>query len=169
MLRVAGLFIAYLESYAQFRDHGQPSIGTVYALILQQTLLAYALMSATIPCLKGFLGRFRTGDLATLSESATGYGQSYGQSYGQNSNRSGRHGSGGHGQSFALKSLDRTGVNLGTGKRTNDGPSNLRPDDIQNSTLVYSDAVEGDNGSATSFGSEQMIIHRKVEWNVVPE
>ena len=165
MLRVAGLFIAYFESYAQFRDHGQASIGAVHALIWQQTLLAYALMSATIPCLKGFLGRFRTGDLATLSESATGYGQSYGQ----NSNRSGRHESGGHGQSFALKPLDRTGVNLGTGKRTNTGPSNLRPDDIQNSTLVYSDAVEGDNGSATSFGSEQMIIHRRVEWNVVPE
>ncbi len=55
--------------YISFREHGRPSIEAVDFLGLQQTLLAYGLMAATIPCLRGFLGRFRTGDLARLTES----------------------------------------------------------------------------------------------------
>ncbi len=68
-ISVPALFIAYLILYTSFRKHGRPSIDAVDSLVLQQTLIAYSLMAATIPGLKSFLGRFRTGDLTRLAES----------------------------------------------------------------------------------------------------
>ena len=67
---VPALFIVYLTLHSSFRSHGPPNLSSTDYLVLQQTLLAYSLMAATVPCLCGFLGRLRTGDLARLFESS---------------------------------------------------------------------------------------------------
>lgn len=164
-IRVAGLFVAYLMSYTSFRERGRPSIDAVDSLMLQQALLAYGLMSATIPCLKGFLGRFRTGDLAKLTESEIMH--SYGaRQYGSRSRSRSRS----HGQSYALSLMDRQGGAGKVQRAKNQLPAILRPDGVHYSTHAYAQR-SGDNGSGSvrSFGSEQMIIHRRVDYDVVAQ
>ena len=159
--RVAGLFVAYLVSYKTFRESGRPSIDAVDYLILQQVMLAYGLMSATIPCLKSFLGRFRTGDLAKLTESEVM--ESYNLRENSSTSRSRS-----HGQSLALTSMDRRG-GVGQGKRAKTQlPAMLRPDDTYHTTQAYAQR-SSDNGSGSnrSSGSQQMIIHRRVDFDVV--
>ncbi|KAK5120384.1 hypothetical protein LTR85_006323 [Meristemomyces frigidus] len=146
---VAIIFIVYLESYIHFRQHGKDSIGAVNSIILQEVLIAYSLISATIPCLKGFLGRFQTGDLAKLSESETR--QTYGSRGGAQS------------QSYALSSLDREGMSRR--RPTQKDFIQLQPVNVEHSAT----ASGGDNTSASlrSFGSEQMIIHKRTEVDIV--
>ena len=160
-ISVAGLFIAYLMSYTAFREHGRPSIDAVDSLILQQVLLAYNLMSATIPCLKNFLGRFRTGDLVKLTESEVMQSHDLREYSLTSRSRS-------HGQSFALSSMDRQ-RGVGKVKRAKSQPPAIfRPEDIQNTTHAYAQR-SGDNGSGSigSSESQHMFIHRRVDFTVV--
>lgn len=107
-------------------------------------------MSATIPCLKGFLGRFQTGDLAKLSEGDTTYAS------GSRSES--------HGQSYALSSLDHKGGAVSRNRQAKAQSTDFRPDFAENSAVAYAERGEDNsNGSVRSFGSEQMIIHRRVE------
>ncbi|PNS17722.1 Glutaminyl-peptide cyclotransferase-like protein [Sphaceloma murrayae] len=59
------LFIAHVYFYARFIESGfeHSSVGLVDPLIIQQVLVSYALVSATVPCLKGFAARFNTGGI----------------------------------------------------------------------------------------------------------
>ncbi|PSK55251.1 hypothetical protein B9Z65_2640 [Elsinoe australis] len=59
------LFVAHLHFYARFINSGpdHSNIGLVDPLIIQQALVSYALVSATVPCLKGFAARFATGGI----------------------------------------------------------------------------------------------------------
>lgn len=124
-------------------------------MVWQQVLCGYSLITATTPCLKGFLGRFRTEDLARVTESP-----SYSRSYGQASRTTP------HPQSYVLESLDHHGSR----RRPPNGEFSTltcRPAGVLHSATAYAEA-SGDNGdgSVKSFGSEQMIIHRKVEYGV---
>ncbi|KAK4550011.1 hypothetical protein LTR36_002978 [Oleoguttula mirabilis] len=148
---VAILFIVYFKSYMDFRLHGKDSIGAVNNIVLQQTLIAYSLISATIPCLKGFLGRFQTGDLARLSEGGTRY--AYGTRGGT------------HSESYALSLLDRDA--LSRRRPAQKHRIKLQPASVEHMAM----ASGGDNASASvrSFGSEQMIIHKRTEFDVVSQ
>lgn len=111
-------------------------------------------MSATTPCLKGFLGRFRTEHLARVTDGSSGT-----RTYTQNSrNKSNQN-------TYVLQSLDRK--NDGK-KPPNDEPTTLacRPPDVAHSATAYADFVDNGDGSVKSFGSERMMIHRKVEYDV---
>jgi len=113
-------------------------------------------MSATIPCLKGFLGRFQTGDLARLSESdvLTAYGSD--NAYGRP-----------HGDSYVLSSMDGQG-RPGKVKRVVSQLGELRPDNIHYTSHAYGQrGATGD--SRRSSGSEQMIIRRRVDIDVVEQ
>jgi hypothetical protein len=68
-----GGFIVYLVTYEHFRKRGRSNIGAITPLIWQQVLLATALLTATIPCLKGVLGRFKTLDLVTITSATNAY------------------------------------------------------------------------------------------------
>lgn len=111
-------------------------------------------MSATTPCLKGFLGQFRT-DLARVNE-----GSSATRTHEQNSSTRG------HPETYALESLERRNSKR---RLPNDELNVLacRPADVLHSATAYAETF-GDNGdgSVKSFGSERMMIHRKVEFGV---
>ena len=147
------MFIAYLEAYIHFRNNGGTSLDVVPSLVWQQVLCGYCLVTATTPCLKGFLGRFRT-EITAINENTL-----YSRTHNQNSRSRPAP------WSRALESLNRDGV----GKRPRQHKSNTfacRPAGTQ-FAVAYAETQE-DNGdeSVKSFGSEQMIIHRKVEYNV---
>ncbi|KAF2222077.1 hypothetical protein BDZ85DRAFT_320350 [Elsinoe ampelina] len=59
------LFIWHVYSYSRWINSGleHSNIGLVDPLVIQQVLVCYALVSATIPCLKGFASRFGTGGI----------------------------------------------------------------------------------------------------------
>lgn len=157
---VPALFIAHLILYTSFREHGRPSIDAVDFLVLQQTLLAYGLMAATIPCLRGFLGRFRTGDLSRLTESEIMQSDLLREWVSRSKPKP-------HGQSYVLSSMDRQ--KYGKVRRAKDQLSAmLQSDGTHHSTHAWA-AGQDDNGNSTipSSGSERMIIHRTVDFDVV--
>lgn len=123
-------------------------------LVWQQILCGYSLISATTPCLNSFLGRFRTQDLARVTEDSSGT-----RTYTQNSK------SRTNPESLVLESLDHK-----TSKRppANDQPTVLatHPAGVLHSATVYADFGDNGDGSVKSFGSERMMIHRKVEYDV---
>ena len=124
-------------------------------LVWQQVLCGYSLVSATTPCLKGFLGKFRTEDLARVPEGSSGT-----RTYDRNSSTRTNP------ESYVLESLNRKSSRI---RPPNDEPTVLarRPADALHSATAYAEAF-GDNGdgSVKSFGSERMMIHRKVEFDV---
>lgn len=161
-ISVPTLFIAYSILYTSFREHGRPSIDAVDSLVLQQMLLAYGLMAATIPCLKGFLGRFRTGDLARLTESEIMQSDVL-RDWGSRSR------SRPHGQTHVLSSMDRQ--KLGKVRRAKSQTSAvLQPDGTRHSTYAWAERRH-DHGrsSIRSSASEQMIIHRTMDFDVVSQ
>ena len=152
---VPAIFIAYLEAYIRFRKHGRAGIDVVDSMVWQQVLCGYSLVSATTPCLKGFLGRFRTEDLVRLGRGSSGSG-----TYDQTSRTETTS------QSYPLEPLSGKSER----RRAPIEESNIldcRPSDVLHSATAYAED-RGENGdeSVKSFGSEQMIIHRKVEYGV---
>ena len=142
---VIPIFIGYFVSYQIFRHYATDSIDVVNNLILQQALLAYSLISPTIPCLKGFLGRFETAELTRLSEgdSVTTYGL----------------GSRTRVQSVALSTMESCGPRA---KTTKENPA-LAPKNVQHPTRAYAESSHcGDSDSIISFGSQQSFCNRRV-------
>lgn len=135
---VALIFIAFLLSYLTFLSSGAPNIGIVPTLSWQQILLCYALMSATIPVLKGFIGRFKTADLVRIDPNSS---------------------AGRYGASYALDTMRSATHKHGDIKLRPDGPNEITTD-------VYHDNHNGEGGSIASGDSEQMIIHRRVDFTV---
>lgn len=145
------MFIVYFSTYRDFRDQGRPNIGAVIPLIWQQILLATALLTATIPCLKGFLGRFKTLDLVTITETTHGYGVGSFGSKTRSANRS-----------FGLSSIDRKIGNRSKEPALDEFP--IRQQACKFTATAYADPTsEGRTDSIGSLVSDQMIIHRKVE------
>ena len=159
-ISVPGFFIPYSISYISFREHGRPSIDAVDFLGLQQTLLAYVLMAATIPCLRGFLGRFRTGDLARLTESEIMQSDGL-REWGSRLRSRPR------GQSHVLTSMDRR--KLGKARRAKSHTSAiLQSDGTRHSTHAWAERRDDHRRSSIrTSGSEQMIIHRTMDFDVV--
>ena len=149
------IFVVYLITYDKSGQRGTPNIGAITPLIWQQVLLATAPLTATIPCLKGFLGELKTLDLVTITEITYGYGS--GGSHGSKTRSANR--------SFALSSFDRK---HGTkAKELAPGEFPIRQETGEFSATAYADANPEDvHGSMRSFGSDQMIIQRKVEWEI---
>ena len=111
-------------------------------------------MSSTTPCLKGFLGRFRTEDLARVTESVSGSRNHDGQNFRKKSTP----------DTYFLHSLDRQSDRR---RPTDEELLACHPAEILHSATAYAENL-GNNGneSVKSFGSEQMMIHRKVEYSV---
>ncbi|KAG8525329.1 uncharacterized protein KY384_008973 [Bacidia gigantensis] len=152
---VPAIFITYLEAYIRFRKYGGSSIEAVGTLVWQQVLCGYSLVSATTPCLKGFLGRFHTEGIAGTLESS--YGN---RAYGQNSTTRTNP------DVYALESLDRKNS---TKRPPKTEPVSLAcyPGEAIHSATAYGGPL-GDHSASSvkSFGSERMMIHRKIEYDV---
>ena len=123
-------------------------------LVWQQLLCGYSLVFATKPCLKGFLGRFLTEDLARVFE-----GSSDTRICGQNSGIRTNIGT------YVLDSLHRK-----SSRRPPNDKANLlacHPGDMLHSATAYAETF-GDNGEGyvNSFAIERMMIYPKVEYGM---
>lgn len=164
-LPLAAIFIVFLTAqlnYLSTRDTAQStSLAIVNPLICLEALICYALISATIPCLRGFLGRFRTGDLTHVDDSTGRYGD-------------GPSGQQATGPSFQLKSLkslknsrresngamDELALFQGNGYGHNAGAiENIATAAATSEDTRYNTTEE--SHSMQSIGSEEMIIHRQ--------
>ncbi|KAK3723948.1 hypothetical protein LTR37_001432 [Vermiconidia calcicola] len=141
------LMIAFLLSYTSaLTDHSRPSIGITRSLVWQETLVAYALISATIPVLKGFLGGFDTTDLVQIDQSNSGI-RSYRSAFAT------------HGASSAIDTATRGGDYDAGSKRSDQ--VRLRPEAQGTATSIWHN-----DDSPSRRGSEDFIIHKTVEWEV---
>lgn len=173
---IFGVFLNAQLNYISLSAHdvGSASLAIVNPLICLEALICYALLSATIPCLRGFLGRFRTGDLAHVDDSTVRYG--YNNGYGRGGQRSGQQGSG---QGFQMRSLK------GMKGSKQDSDSNVEIDEralfegsngyghnaggVEHTAIARAGSGLGgsrpdtseDGIEVQSVGSEELIIHRQ--------
>lgn len=152
--------------YISFRKHGRPSIDAVDSLVMQQALLAYSMMAATVPCLRGFLGRFQTGDLAKLTESEIMQSDDLREMGSRSKTRP-------HGQSYTLSLMDRQ--RLGKVRQAKNQLSTMLQSDSQRQS-TYAGAKKRDNygsgsgsgsGDPLNTGNERLIIHHTKDFDVV--
>ena len=146
-------FVLYLKAFLRFRGNGGSSLDVIPNMVWQQVLCGYALISATTPCLKGFLGRFRTEELARITEADSGT-----RTYGQNSKVHTR------GDTYVLESIHRSRNRSKRNTQFDVDTIALRPAAGEHSDTAF--AAEIGEGSLKSFGSDGMMIHRKVEYDV---
>ena len=142
-------------AYLDFRQNGGTSIDAVDSLLWQQVLCGYCLVSATTPCLNGFLRQFRTHDLAKVTEDSSGT-TTYDQACLSRI----------HPETYSVE-MDpcKNNGQLPTGAAA--PTMACRPGDITHSATAYAEAAEDEgNKSVKNFGSERMLIHHKVEFGV---
>lgn len=152
-----GFFIAFVEAYAGFRRDGGTSLDSVSSLVWQQVVLGCALVSATTPCLKGFLGKFRTdGVLGATDGSFSGGKYAHGSRTGTRL------------ESYSMGTMSRKSSFR---RIPDDAPptrvASMPQDLVSNMATAYADPIpEIGDESLKSYGSERMMIHRKVEYDV---
>lgn len=165
-LPTAAVFIVFLTTQLNYLSatHAgtiDASLAIVNPLICLEALICYALLSATIPCLRGFLGRFRTGDLIHVDGSTGRYGYE-------------RSGDQAAGQSMQLKSFKSLKGSKQESQVQSDeralfqgGSYGHNAGGVEHSATAAAtfdgsrlDTSE-ENRSMQSAGSEELIIHRE--------
>ena len=140
----------YLRAYSQFIRSGNRGVAITSTMVWQEILLGYSLISATVPCLKGFVKSFKTGGLGNIRvDDVTGYGSG---------------------------SIHMGSMKGSTLSSANKGEPRLRPEAIDYMVSAYfEDVPQGDgaredgpreDGSVNSESSQRMIIRRHVNWQV---
>lgn len=140
----------YLLAYSQFIRSGDRGVAITPTMVWQEILLGYSFISATVPCIKGFVKSFKTGGLGDIGvDDLIGYG----------------------GGSIHMDSMKGSTLPL-----ANKGEPRLRPEAIDYMASAYfEDVSQGDgsredglreDGSINSESSQRMIIRRHVNWQV---
>ncbi|QIW95586.1 hypothetical protein AMS68_001104 [Peltaster fructicola] len=159
-LVVAAFAICTAVSYFTFLNGAQDNIGLSATVAWQEVLLGTSLVSASIPSLRSFLWAFMSRGMGTMYGIDTKLSTNGGSIPMRSMNKSGRSAQGS--QAAADEELGEVDVNK---------KMSLRPDWMQYSVDVGrgSPKTTRDNrasGSMKSDSSEQMIIHRNVEFEV---
>ncbi|KAK5677177.1 hypothetical protein LTS10_010366 [Elasticomyces elasticus] len=147
--------ISQAVAYNHFlKHHNRASIGLLPTLSLQELWLMYSFISATIPCMRSFLGAFGSPRLAIISPGNTkqsGYGS----------------------QGTALSTLKRPfgSEKGGDASARVSSKANFRPDGPFYGVDIRHEERKGagDDNSLASDGSEQMIIRRDTQIHVERE
>ncbi|KAI0018941.1 hypothetical protein F4780DRAFT_477633 [Xylariomycetidae sp. FL0641] len=160
----------HLRYFKRYSHSSQPQFAVTDALILQQVMVTWSLISATIPNLTSFLRSF------SMSMS---FPQGWGAS---NSNGDTTKNSGSH--SYPLQTLKRRKLSENKNTRNTKPPRDvdrdddsqdndevfLRPDFAQNSTTIghesRSDEAADDTCSIGERNSQEMIITKETRWDV---
>jgi hypothetical protein len=159
-LVVAAFSLATMSVYFRFLHSGtaRDSIGLVPTVISIEAMLCASLITASIPSLRSFLWAFMSRGVFTM------YGVDTSASQG-----------GSHGASIPMHSMGRSqtdGDNPDVQHRQPRSRVNLRPEwlgyrvDVRAASRVNKPKHTGDERSVNSDGSERMIIHRQVEFDV---
>jgi hypothetical protein len=119
-----------------------PTLHGVLASVCTQIQISYAIVAATIPCLRPFMAALATnyGAPAQTRTSPSGTKKS---------------------QQYNLSSLSKSARSIRIDKPTSSGP--IRPWDRSNN---HTSVVSGDQHSMESHESKQMIISKNTEWHV---
>ncbi|KAK5735071.1 hypothetical protein LTR17_008407 [Elasticomyces elasticus] len=147
--------ISQAVAYNHFlKHHNRASIGLLPTLSLQELWLMYSFISATIPCMRSFLGAFGSPRLAVISPGNTkqsGYGS----------------------QGTAFSTLKRPFGSEKGGDASGrvSSKTNFRPDGPFYGVDIRHEERKGagDDNSLASDGSEQMIIRRDTQIHVERE
>ena len=147
-------FRLYYLRKEYFSDN--PPLSGTWAAIITQVDLAYAIISATIPCLRPFIA-------ATATATAPTDGTRKGSRYAKGS----REKSSSAGNAYGLGSL----VGRFKGPKTEEKQLSTSTHELYRYENDHTAAVvsPGDQHSVESQESRQMIIRRDVEWSVTDE
>ncbi|KAF2502798.1 hypothetical protein BU16DRAFT_19157 [Lophium mytilinum] len=189
-LPVAVFSVLHIIALSHALRASNPGVALANVALYQQAQLGYSLISATIPTLKSFVKSFDTGLGLQVGYSSN---PSSGNPSGQGSSGAGGSGRRRPAESYNMSNLSKGSaggsVDGGEGRvkyslrrigkrvsRVNEATANgpdaaqvdLRPEKLKNTTNIYhSTTHEEDESRRSATGSEEMIIRREVEWDVV--
>lgn len=154
LIMIPVAFRLYYLKKEYFSDN--PTLSGTWAVIVTQVDLAYAIISATIPCLRPFIA-------ATVTATAPTDGTRKGSRYAQGS----REKSSSAGNAYGLSSL----AGRLKSQKTEEKQLSTSTHELYRYNKDHTAAVisTGDQQSLESQESRQMIIRRDVEWTVTDE
>ncbi|RSM02646.1 hypothetical protein CEP52_007853 [Fusarium oligoseptatum] len=170
LIALSAIHLAYFTKYP---DATEPQFAITNSLLFQQTMLAWSLISATVPNLKNFLKSFSIGMGFPLAFDLSVYGSSnvYAlQSLGNDHSRVTTSTPGGAGVTSTSVRVHHHSDNEPRGR-----PHNWRPDPVSTQTTAtnnYGNNIRdniSEEGESSRTGSQEMIINKEVAWQVTYE
>ncbi|KAI8718150.1 hypothetical protein NCS52_00893000 [Fusarium sp. LHS14.1] len=168
LIALSAIHLAYISKYP---DATEPQFAVTNSLLFQQTMIAWSLISATVPNLKNFLKSFSIGMGFPLAFDLSIYGSSnvYAlQSLGNDHSRVTT--------SAAAHDVTSTSVRVHHADGEPRGrPHNWRPDQVSTQSTAthnYGNNTRdniSEEGELSRTGSQEMIINKEVAWQVTYE
>lgn len=168
------LSAAHLQLFRDYWQSSQPQFAISGSLILQQVMLTYSLISATIPNLKSFMKSFSVGMGVSIGFIRSGLDDSSNaypiQSFQPHSRSTGNRSQRRRGDDVTLTTLDAGNESEGHELRPI-----FRPDQVQHEVTIKGSSDGKSAGTAeeeravSRSGSQDMIIKKEVVWNVYHE
>ncbi|KJX99137.1 hypothetical protein TI39_contig372g00002 [Zymoseptoria brevis] len=164
-LIVLGFSVAVTVTYFQFLRGGRNSIGIVNAVVWEEVLLAFSIISASFPCLRTFLWAFMSRGLMTMYGNTTTVSGSEQRS---------------HHTSVQLQSLNNKSGSRLDSEPGIDGttrPARLRPEWFEYRVNVSGEGTKPKKKNSATGGlaslsmrrsddSDRMIIHQETSYRV---
>ncbi|KAF4945291.1 hypothetical protein FSARC_14455 [Fusarium sarcochroum] len=163
LIAVAAVHLAYSATYPTSTE---PQFSVTNRLLCQQVMIAWSLISATVPNLKNFLKSFSLGMGFPIAFNLTTSG---------NSNAYALQSIGGTRSMGTSSAAAASAVKSGSHSAVRGRPHNWRPDQVSNQTTAtrHSNRNSQDNlseeGRSSRAGSQDMIINKEVVWQVTYE
>lgn len=168
LIALSAIHLAYFRKYP---DANEPQFAVINSVLFQQTMIAWSLISATVPNLKNFLKSFSIGmgfpiafDLSVYGSSNAYALQSLGNDHSQATTSA----------AAAAATLTSVRVHHSDGEPSSQ-PHNWRPDQVSTQTTAahkYGNNIRdniSEEGASSRTGSQEMIINKEVAWQVTYE
>ncbi|KAF4345621.1 hypothetical protein FBEOM_418 [Fusarium beomiforme] len=151
LIAISSVHLAYSRNYPGSLE---PQFAVTNALICQQVMIAWSLISATMPNLKNFLKSFSIGMGFPVAFDFTMSGSS---------------------KAYALQSLRNNRSTNAASAIATAHSANWRPDQVSSQTTAAHRTSRSNSrdvseeGSSSRAGSQELIINKEVAWNVTYE
>ncbi|RKL30781.1 hypothetical protein BFJ72_g11346 [Fusarium proliferatum] len=151
LIAISSVHLAYSQTYPTSLE---PQFAVTNTLICQQVMIAWSLISATMPNLKNFLKSFSIGMGFPVAFDFTMSGSS---------------------KAYALQSLRNNRSTNAASATATAHSANWRPDQVSNQTTAAHRSIRSNSrdvseeGSSSRAGSQELIINKEVAWNVTYE
>ncbi|KAL5615946.1 hypothetical protein FOBRF1_004694 [Fusarium oxysporum] len=151
LIAISSVHLAYSQIYPSSLE---PQFAVTNTLICQQVMIAWSLISATMPNLKNFLKSFSIGMGFPVAFDFTMSGSS---------------------KAYALQSLRNNRSTNAASATATAHSANWRPDQVSNQTTAAHRSSRSNSrdvseeGSSSRAGSQELIINKEVAWNVTYE
>jgi hypothetical protein len=151
LIAISSVHLAYSQRYPSSLE---PQFAVTNTLICQQVMIAWSLISATMPNLKNFLKSFSIGMGFPVAFDFTMSGSS---------------------KAYALQSLRNNRSTNAASATATAHSANWRPDQVSNQTTAAHRSSRSNSrdvseeGSSSRAGSQELIINKEVAWNVTYE